>query len=138
MSQSNPFAEMMESLNQTMKQMSGMQMPGMNLEALQDASRANIEAISEANRIAMEGMQALAQRAQEMATEATTDFQESAKAMSDMDSSNPMGKPAEIARTNFEKAVGNLRELAEIASKSQTEAWGIIGRRFQEGMTPKS
>ena len=138
MSQSNPFADMMDSLNQTMKQMSGMQLPGMNMEALQEAGKANVEAISEANRIAMEGMQALAQRAQEMATEAATDFQESAKAMADMDSGNALGKPAEIARGNFEKAVGNLRELAEIASKSQTEAWGIIGKRWQESMTPKS
>ena len=137
MSQSNPFADLMETMNQTMQQLSSFQLPGMNLESLQDVSRANIEAISEANRIAMEGMQSLAQRSQEMAQEAMTDMQESAKAMSDMDGGS-LSKPAEIARGNFEKAVNNLRELAEIAGKSQTEAWGVIGRRWQESMTNNS
>jgi hypothetical protein len=28
-----------------------------------------------------------------------------------------------------------MKELAELAGKSQTEAWGIIGRRFQESIS---
>ena len=134
MSQSNPFADMLENLNQAMKQMSSMQMPGLNLGSMQDVNQATIEAISEANRIAMEGMQALAQRSQEMATEAVADFQESAKGMADM-SGGSLAKPAEMARANFEKAVGNLRELGEIATKSQTEAWTLIGQRMQQNMS---
>ena len=125
---------MLENLSQAMKQMSSMQMPGLNLGSLQDANKATIEAISEANRIAMEGMQALAKRSQEMAAEAVSDFQESAKSMGDL-SGGSLAKPAEMARANFEKAVGNLRELGEIATKSQTEAWTLIGQRMQQNVT---
>ena len=131
MSQNNPFADLMDAMNKTMSQMTNFQLPGLNMASLQEASQANIDAINEANKIAMEGMQSLASRSQEMANDAMKDLQASAQSLTDAKDGS-LAKPAEMARANFEKAVSNLRELTEIATKSQTEAWGVIGKRWQD------
>ena len=130
----NPFADMMESFTKSMQQFQPMAMPGMNMEAMVKTGQANMEAITEAGRITVEGMQTLAKRQQEMLSEAITEMQESAKDMASGQGSDMMSKPVEVARVRFEKAVSNFRELAEIAGKSQTEAWSVLGRRWQDGI----
>jgi phasin family protein len=40
----------------------------------------------------------------------------------------------EIARQGFEKALANMRQLAETATESQKQAIEILRRRFEDGM----
>lgn len=43
-------------------------------------------------------------------------------------------KQTELLREGFEKAMANMRELAELASESQTEAVRIMRERFEENL----
>ncbi len=135
MSQTNPFSEMFETFSKQMSQFQPANLPGMDMDAVMKTGQANMDAISEAGRITVEGMQTLASRQQEMLTEAFTQFQDSAQSLTSGNGGDLMSKPAEVARENFEKSVANFRELAEIASKSQTEAWSVLGRRWQESVS---
>jgi len=40
------------------------------------------------------------------------------------------GEAAELGKQTFEKALANMRELAEIATKSQSEAWEVVAGDF--------
>ena len=41
---------------------------------------------------------------------------------------------AEVLRSGYERAVGNMREIADLIQKSNTEALGLLNRRFSEAM----
>jgi phasin family protein len=43
-------------------------------------------------------------------------------------------KQAELARKGFEQALANMRELAEMVSKSNTETFAIINKRVTESL----
>ena len=43
-----------------------------------------------------------------------------------------------VAEKTFGKAFGNMRELAELAVKAQTQAWEVIQKRFQENIADLS
>jgi phasin family protein len=135
MSQTNPFADVFENWTKSFSQFSGSSIPGLNIDGLMKTGQANMAALTEANRVAFEGLQAVAKRQQEMAAAALGDFQETAKTITAGKGTELFAKPAELARDTFEKSVANMKELAELAGKSQTEAWGIIGRRFQESIS---
>ncbi len=132
MTQTNPFADAFDTWSKSFSQFSGA-VPG--FDSLVKTSQANIAALTEANRVAFEGFQAVAKRQQEMAAAAFGDFQETAKSIGAGKGADVFAKPAELARESFEKSIANIKELAELAGKSQTEAWGIIGRRFQESIS---
>jgi phasin family protein len=135
MTQTNPLADAFSTWSKSFSQFTGTSMPGFNMDAMMKTGQANMAAISEANRIAIEGLQAVAKRQQEMTAAAISDFQETAKSMTATNGSDMFSKPVELARDSFEKSVANMKELAELAGKSQTEAWSVIGRRFQDSIS---
>jgi phasin family protein len=45
------------------------------------------------------------------------------------------GRRTEIARQGFEKALANMRQLAETATEQQKQTIEILRRRFEDGMT---
>jgi len=54
-----------------------------------------------------------------------------------MSAQNPnagAAKQAELGKQALEKALANMRELADMATKSQTQAWEIVNRRFHENL----
>lgn len=128
----NPFADIFETFTKSMQlpqmNMPSFDMPSMDMDAVVKSGQANMEAITEAGRISVEGMQAVAQRQQEMLSEAVAELQETAT------DSDAMSKPLDVARERFEKSVANFRELTELASTSQTEAWKILGQRWQDSV----
>jgi len=46
-----------------------------------------------------------------------------------------MQRQSELAREAFDEALGNMRELAEIAAKSQSEAFDIIRSRVEQRLS---
>ncbi len=129
----NPFSLDMSKIN---KMMSEMKVPGLDVEALMAAQRKNIEALSAANQLAVEGMQAVAKRQAEILAEAMAQMSETAKTLSTA-SANPQevnAKQAEMMKALFEKTMGYMRELAEMISKSNTEAFEVINKRFNESL----
>src|SRR5258708_2061859 len=109
------------------KLMSQFRLPGVDFAALVDRERKNIEALAKANRIAFEGGQRLARRQAEILQETMAKVvagagQEAAQ------------RRADLAKEGFEKALANMRELAEMATKSQKEAFDVVRKRIEENV----
>jgi phasin family protein len=109
------------------KLMSQFRVPGVDLAALVDRERKNIQALAEANRIAFEGWQRLVHRQAEILHETMK------KVVADAGQVDAM-KRTDLAKEGFEKALANMRELAEMASKSQREAFEVVSKRIEENM----
>ena len=43
-------------------------------------------------------------------------------------------KQAELGKQTFERVLANMRELAEMATTSQSQAWEVVNRRFHENL----
>ena len=110
------------------KLMSQFQLPGVDFAALVDRERKNIEALAKANRIALEGWQRLVRRQAEMLQETMK------KVVADASQQDAKKKRADLAKEGFEKALANMRELAEITTQSQKEAFDVVRRRIEENV----
>jgi phasin family protein len=109
--------------------------PGVDLGAMMEARRKDIEALVAANQQAYEGMQKLGQRQAEMLRDAMAEWQgASGKLMSGQSPRADATKQAELGKQALERALANMRELAEMATTSQTQAWNVINKRFQENL----
>jgi phasin family protein len=125
---SNPFIDFTKMLQQ-------FKLPGVDMASIVDARRKDIEALAEANKIAYEGMKALAQKQADILRTTMEEIQASAKGMTTGD--NPLanaGQQGELAQQSVQKAFANMRELAEMAYKSQTEAFTIISKRAMQNI----
>ena len=110
------------------KLMSQFRLPGVDLAALVDRERKNIEALAKANRIAFEGWQRLVRRQAEILQETMK------KVVADAGQEDAIKKRADLAKEGFEKALANMRELAEMATKSQKEAFDVVRKRIEENV----
>ncbi len=113
------------------KLISDFKVPGIDVDALMAAQRKNIEAVTAANKVAFEGMQAVATRQTEILRQT---MQEMSTVMSDlMQAGTPeerVAKQAEVAKQAFERALSNMREIAEMITKANTEAADLINKRI--------
>jgi phasin family protein len=110
------------------KMLQQFQIPGVDVASIIERERKNIEALAEANRIAFEGWQNLVRRQSEI-------LQDSMKrAVEDAKNQTALKNGAELARSAFETALANMRELAEMAAKSQRDAFEVIRKRVEENM----
>ena len=137
----NPFAAMdfskfdLSKFDMT-KMLGDVKIPGFDMQAVMDAQRKNIEALTAANQAAVQGMQAVAQRQAEILSQAMNEVQSVAQQLASS-ANNPQemtAKQTELARKAFEQALANMRELAEMVSKSNTEAFAIINKRVTESL----
>ncbi len=110
------------------KMLSQFRIPGVDFAAIVDRERKNIEALAEANRIAFEGWQALVRRQSEILQEAMK------QAVADARQEDAVKKRADLARERFESALSNMRELAEMATRSQKEAFDVVRKRVEENI----
>ena len=118
------------------KMLGDVKIPGFDMQMMMDAQRKNIEALNAANQAAVQGMQAVAQRQAEILSQTINEVSTIAQQLANA-STNPQElttKQAEIARKAFEQALANARELAEIVSKSNTEAFAIINKRVTDSL----
>jgi phasin family protein len=109
------------------KLMSQFRLPGVDFAALVDRERKNIQALAEANRIAFEGWQRLVRRQAEILQETMK------KVVADAGQVDAI-KRTDLAKEGFEKALANMRELAEMGSKSQKEAFEVVRKRIEENV----
>lgn len=135
-----PFAFDVKAMTETFK-VPGMDkffeggMPVFDFTAMQDAQKKNIAALVEANKVAVAGYQNLYKRQTELFEAAVADAKDQMSAL--------QGKPmtVEAASENFEsmkaafeKALADLKEVAEIAQTANTDAFEILKARTEEAM----
>lgn len=121
------------------KMFSDFKMPAMpampDMEAVTAAQRKNIEALSAANRIALEGAQAVARRHMEILQQSVTEMTDAMKSLASAEApQDKAARQAEFAKSTYEKAVANLQELADLIQRSNSEAVGLLNKRFTEAM----
>jgi phasin family protein len=118
-----------------MRMMADFRMPMMpDLEALASSQRRNLEALSQANRVALEGAQAIARRHMEILQQGMAELTQSMQSLASQDPQSSAAKQAELMKSAYEKAVGNMKELADLIQKSSEEALAVLNKRFTEAM----
>ncbi|RJF84997.1 phasin family protein [Azospirillum cavernae] len=126
----NPFLEFDPS-----KFMGDFKLPGVDVEAILSSQRKNIEALTAANQLAAEGFQAVLRRQAEIVR---SSVEEASSFVNDvLSASTPeakAAKQAELVKAAFEKALANARELAELVTKSNTEAADVLSKRVSESL----
>jgi len=120
-----------------MRLFGSMKLPNMmDFQALAEAQRRNLEAMATANRVAMEGAQAVARRNMELMQQAMAEMSDAMRSLTAMDG-NPASKAAqqaELIKSNYERAVASMKELADLIQKSNGEALEVLNRRFAEAL----
>jgi len=118
-----------------MRMLSEMKMPMVDVQALAAAQRRNLEALSNANRVALEGAQAIARRHMEILQQSMSEMTDAVRGASTAtDPTARAAQQAEMVKATYERAVNNMKELADLIQKSNAEALTVLNRRFSEAM----
>ncbi|MBI3451241.1 MAG: phasin family protein [Rhodospirillales bacterium] len=117
------------------KMMGEMKLNGVDMEAVITSQRRNLEALAAANQLAVDGMQAFATRQAEILRQT---MEETSSALREMmsagDTEDKAAKQTELAKAAFERAIANMRELAEMVATSNGRAIDVINRRVAESL----
>lgn len=109
--------------------------PGFDLDALMQAHRRNAELFTQAGQRAMQNMQAIMQRQNEMVREGWQETASlAAQVMSGGTPEEKIAKQTEVTKASIEKAVSNSRELTEMLTKSNIETAEAFTSCFTEAM----
>jgi phasin family protein len=136
----NPFSTVMSHAKQAADEMNRMlqtmKMPPVPAtNELMEAYKRNLEAMSAANRIALEGAQTVARRHMEIVQQTMAELSENLRAMAGIEApGEKAAKQTELLKQAFEHAVSNTKELADMIQHANTEAVGLLNKRFAEAM----
>ena len=119
---SNPFADFS-------KMMENLKLPGIDVGKMVESGRKDMEALVEANKAAYEGLQALAHKQKEMLADAMHNVQEAARRAGERTGG---AHATEMAQEVYQKALADMRELANIVRSSQAEALTRVADRAIE------
>ena len=126
--ETNPFGDVTKMFEQ-------FKVPGLDMAQIIESRRKDMEALTEANKAAYEAMQALGRKQTELLTQAMQGIQESAKGLAAGGAGAPNpAKQTELVQGACQKALGDMKELAEMARKSQVDAMAIITQRATQSM----
>jgi phasin family protein len=96
------------------------------------ARRKDLEAILEANKKSYAGLQSVVQRQVEALKNAVSEWRLVIKLMAESGARESLSKLDELALASFRLAINNIRDLAEMAARSQADAYEIVRRRIRE------
>ncbi len=126
----NPFLEF--DLSKTLGEY---KIPGLDVEAILASQRKNIEAVTAANQLAFEGLQAVIRRQTEIVR---ASLEEAGGYVNQVIAAGTpeekAAKQAELVKVAFEKALANVKELAELVAKSNNEAAEVLSKRVSESL----
>jgi phasin family protein len=108
-------------------------LPGIDLNAVMEARRKDIEALAAANRTALEGFQSLSQKQAQMLRTTMDQLQSLVRQMATTGGATS-ASTREVVQQTLQKTFESMRELAETAYKSQSDAFALVSRRVQENV----
>jgi phasin family protein len=140
-SAATPHAEQLEDMQkafaQPLKEL-GERLQNINLggaaSAIAASRRKDLEAMIKANQKSYQGLQTVVQRQTEMLRNAISEWQSTVQGMPGSDAKANIAKLDEMGRASFKRALDDIRELADMAAKSQAEAFEIVRGRIQENV----
>ena len=101
---------------------------------LLESGRKDIEALVEANKRSYQGLQTVVQRQTEMLRNSITEWQGAMQGMQGQDMSANLAKLDEMGKAAFQQALNDIRELADVAARSQAEAFEIVRKRVSDNV----
>jgi phasin family protein len=117
------------------KVMADFRMPTVDVDAVVASQRKTIEAFTQANQLAVEGVQAVARRQVEIARQSVEEFTSLVRELTQPGTpEDKLAKQADAMKLALEKGVSNARELAELVTKANTEAFNVLNKRVAEGL----
>ena len=108
-------------------------LPGLNTGALLEGRRKDIEALAQANRIAVDGIQEIARKQGQILQETLQELQTLVRALPASLAQDPT-KVAGFVQKVLHETFGSMRDLAELARKSQTDALHVVSERLQHNI----
>ena len=118
------------------KVFSEFRVPGFDVETILATQRRNIEAVTAANQLVIEGIQAVLKREAEILRQT---IEENSAVLKDLMAAGApeekLAQQADLLKVSFEKALANLRELAGMVTKSNSEAAEVLTKRIGESLT---
>lgn len=102
--------------------------------ALLDNGRKDLKALVEANEKSYKGLQAVVARQTEMLKSSISDWQGAVQGMPGKDPKENLAKLDEMARASFKRAVDDMKELADLAAKSQADAFNVVRERINDNV----
>ena len=107
--------------------------PTMNVETFVETGRKNFAAVTTVSTAAVESFKAIAQRQGDMVRSAMEDFSKyGSDVMSAATIEEKATKQIDFAKKSYELAVANTKELADLYTKSSTEAFETLSARVAE------
>lgn len=134
MSKSNPFSQFFPQ-NDFTKVFEQYQTLPFDLKEVMESHHKNMQAFTEAHQLAMESMQAVAQRQTEILSQMIEDNSNIAKEMmSEGTPEKKLAKNTEMFKKFYEKTANNVQELSDMISKSSAETGKLLNKRVSASM----
>jgi phasin family protein len=116
------------------KRLGELKFPEIDWQELMAAQQKNWAALGQANKVWLEGTQKVVQREVEILQSALAEAAEASKdMMKEGDARAAAEKRLELAKSSFEKAISNIREISEAAARANQDALAVIQKRAIEG-----
>ena len=131
----NPFTDWYENIQKMMG--TGMQMPAIDLQSLTKAGQGNMQAMTEVAKIAASALQDIVKQQQAIATQAVTEWQDTASKLAKGEAQAVLSTSMETFRSKAEDAAKHFGDLSEIARKAQTDIWGVLTAQFEKNVGKK-
>jgi len=130
----NPFADMF-SQNDFTALFDNYQAMPFDMNAFLETQRKNVQALSDAQQMAMDGMQAAAQRQSEILSQMMDDNSKLAREM--MAEGTPeekLSKNAKMLKSIYERSIKSMKELSDMIGKSNMDASEVINKRVSASL----
>ena len=107
--------------------------PTLNVESIVESNRKNFAAFTTASTSTVEALKAIAQRQGDMIRAAFEDFSKhGSEVLAAATVEEKTAKQIDFAKKSYDVALANAREIGELYTKGQTEAFGVINERIAE------
>jgi phasin family protein len=117
------------------KYLGDFKVPGVDVETIVASQRKNIEALTQANKLAFEGLQNVVKRQAEILRQAIDEVTHISKDFAEPGAPHEKAaRQAELAKDAFERALINARELTELISKANSDAFDLLNKRFSQSL----
>jgi phasin family protein len=102
--------------------------------AIVESGRKDLQALVKANEKSYEGLQAVVQRQTEMLRSSIEEWQGTMKGLSGKDPREGFAKLDAMGKAAFKQALDDIRELSEMAAKSQADAFEVVRERIRSNV----
>ena len=107
--------------------------PVVNVETVVETGRKNFAAMTTVSTAAVEAMKTIAQRQGDMVRAAMEDFSKhGSEVLAAASMEEKAAKQIDFAKKSYDLAIANTKELADLVTKSQTEAFEALNARVAE------